>query len=130
VINIFVERALKGKDLTVHEPGTQSRDFIHVKDVARAYEHSIDQLLEGSDGAQTIPIASGEEYSILELAELVQRIAEEERGDAPNVELVENPRENEAVSGDFTVDTSDAREKIGFEANHSVEEFVREMMRQ
>jgi len=33
VINIFVNKALKGEPLTVHKPGTQTRDFIHVLDV-------------------------------------------------------------------------------------------------
>lgn len=128
VINIFVEKALAGETLTVHEPGTQARDFVHVKDVARVYELSVDRLLDADDGATTIPVASGEEHSILELAELVQRVTEDERGEAPEIELVENPRGVEAVSGDFTVDTSAARESIGFETDHSVESFVREMM--
>jgi UDP-glucose 4-epimerase len=34
VINFFVERALAGETLTVYEPGTQSRNFVHVDDVA------------------------------------------------------------------------------------------------
>lgn len=128
VINIFVERALEDKTLSVHEPGTQARDFIHVKDVARAYEHSIETLLDGAEpGAKTIPLASGEDMSVLYLANLVQRVCEEERGYAPEVELVENPRGEEAAGSDFSVDTSFAAESIGFEAEHSVESTVREM---
>ena len=129
VINVFVERALEDKTLTVHKPGTQARDFIHVKDVARAYEHSIEVLLDdASDGATTIPLASGEDMSVLDLANLVQRVCEEERGYAPEVELVENPRGEEAAGSDFSVDTSKAAETIGFEVEHSVEETVREML--
>jgi UDP-glucose 4-epimerase len=128
VINIFVERALSGETLTVHEPGTQARDFVHVADVARAYVRSVDALPDADDGAVTLPIASGEEYSILELAELVQRVTDEERGETVEVELVENPREGEAVSGDFTVDTTAARDAIGFETERSVEGFVRGMI--
>jgi UDP-glucose 4-epimerase len=128
VINIFVERALSGETLRVHEPGTQARDFVHVADVARAYVRSVDALPDADDGAVTLPIASGEEYSILELAELVQRVTDEERGETVEVELVENPREGEAVSGDFTVDTTAARDAIGFETERSVEGFVRGMI--
>jgi UDP-glucose 4-epimerase len=36
VINISVEQALANETLTVHEPGTQARDFVHLKDVERA----------------------------------------------------------------------------------------------
>lgn len=129
VINIFVERALENKTLSVHEPGTQARDFIHVKDVARAYELSIETLLDDAEpGATTIPIASGEDMSVLDLANLVQRVCEEERGYAPTVELVENPRGEEAAGSDFSVDTSRAAETIGFESEHTVEETVRAML--
>lgn len=129
VINVFVEKALADETLTVHKPGTQARDFIHVKDVARAYEHSIETLLDGADnGATTIPIASGEDMSVLDLASLVQRVCDEERGYEPTVELVENPRGEEAAGSDFSVDTSRAAETIGFEAEHSVEETVRDLL--
>jgi UDP-glucose 4-epimerase len=37
VINFFVDRSLSGETLIVYEPGTQARNFVHVKDVARAY---------------------------------------------------------------------------------------------
>ncbi|MFB6078502.1 MAG: NAD-dependent epimerase/dehydratase family protein [Halarchaeum sp.] len=130
VINIFVERAKAGKPLEVHAPGTQSRDFVHVKDVARAYVRSLDALVDGDAdaGATTIPIASGQEYSILEIAEIVQEAARDVRGEDIDVDVVENPRGSEAAGEDFTVDTSRARETIGFEAEHTVEADVRELM--
>lgn len=129
VINVFVEKALNDETLTVHEPGTQARDFIHVEDVARVYEHSIEALLnDDDDGATTFPIASGEDMSVLDLANLVQRVCEEERGYAPEVELVENPRGEEAAGSDFSVDTTKAAETLGFEAEHSVEATVRSLL--
>ena len=36
VIPIFVEQALKGQPFTIHGDGSQTRDFLHVKDVVRA----------------------------------------------------------------------------------------------
>jgi UDP-glucose 4-epimerase len=129
VINIFVEKALNDETLTVHEPGTQARDFVHVKDVARAYEQSMDILLgESDDGARTLPLASGEDMSVLDLANLVQRVTREERGYEPEIELIENPRGEEAAGSDFSVDTDEARDAIGFEAEYSVEETVRELL--
>jgi UDP-glucose 4-epimerase len=128
VVNIFVEKALEQESLTVHEPGTQARDFVHVKDVARAYLCSLGGLVEAEDGARTLPIASGECMSVLELAETVRDIVEEERGYTVEIEMVENPRESETVSEDFSVDTDEAREAIGFEAEYTVKDSVREMV--
>lgn len=138
VINVFVERALDRQSITVHEPGTQARDFIHVEDVGRAYEHSLEHLVvengatgggEGSHEAVTFPLASGDCRSIIEIAEVVQGIVEEERGYSVPIERVENPRGEETAGEDFTVDTSVARDLIGFEPMHSVEQTIREMVR-
>lgn len=129
VINVFVEKALNGESLTVHEPGTQARDFIHVRDVARAYTESLDVLMAGGgSGAETFPLASGECMSVLEIAETVQRVVREERGYEPGIEMVENPRESETEATDFDVDTREAERVIGFEVEHDVESTVREMV--
>jgi len=128
VINIFVEKALEQEPLTVHEPGTQARDFVHVKDVARAYLCSLENLVGTKNGARTLPIASGECMSVLELAETVRDIVEEELGYTIDIEMVENPRESETVSDDFVVDTDEARDAIGFEAEYTVGDAVREMV--
>jgi UDP-glucose 4-epimerase len=129
VINIFVEKAMNEEPLTVHEPGTQARDFIHVKDVARAYALSLDELVGSDDGATTFTLASGDDRSVKDIAEVVQRIVAEERGYEVPIEMVENPRESETEVGDFTVDTSEAAEAIGFEAEYDVERAVTEMVR-
>lgn len=130
VINIFVDKALKHEPLTVHKPGTQARDFIHVKDVAEAYTKSLKELLDTDrTGAETFPIASGECMSILEIAETVQEIMEEEHGYRPEIELIENPRGSETEASDFEVDTSEAINEIGFSAEHSIRMTVREMIK-
>lgn len=128
VINIFVEQARAGTALTVHKPGTQARDFIHLTDVARAYELSLDRLLDADVGARTITIGSGECWSILDIAEAVQRIAGDVLGHEPDIALIENPRTFETVAEEFTVETETAREVIGFEAEQTVETAVREML--
>lgn len=38
-IPIFVEKALKGETITIHGDGEQTRDFVYVRDVARALIH-------------------------------------------------------------------------------------------
>jgi UDP-glucose 4-epimerase len=132
VINFFVNRALSGETLTVYEPGTQARNYIHVKDVAQAYvqsaERMLEQLDEGETGVSKYEIASGEDPSVQEVAELVRDTAAELRGvDAP-VELVENPRGNETLVEDFAVDTSQAREELGWEPEYTVADSVRRLL--
>jgi nucleoside-diphosphate-sugar epimerase len=131
VINIFVDLALSGETLTVHKPGTQQLDFIHVKDSARAYTLSLDRLMDDpTPGATTVTLASGECMSVLDIANLVQRIVEEERDLDVEIELVENPRgDDDTEATDFTVDTDEAREAIGFEPEYDVESAIREMIR-
>ncbi|MFW5924485.1 MAG: NAD-dependent epimerase/dehydratase family protein [Halanaeroarchaeum sp.] len=134
VINFFVSRVFAGEPLTVYEPGTQARNYIHVKDVARAYVRSAERLLEALDegrtGAEKFEIASDEDPSVMAVAELVQRIAREEIDRDPDVELVENPRAGEETLVDsFAVDTSAVREELGWEPSHTVEASIRELLR-
>ncbi|SFS96744.1 NAD-dependent epimerase/dehydratase family protein [Halostagnicola kamekurae] len=133
VINFFVDRATAGESLTVYEPGTQSRNFIHVKDVARAYVRSTERLLEqlaaDETGTETYEIAGTEDPSVMAVAETVQELASEELGASTDVTLVENPRNGETMVEDFAVDTSKANEILGWEPTHGVDESVRELLR-
>ena len=75
VINFFVNRALAGESLTVYEPGSQARNFIHVRDVARAYVRSVERLVgqveRGEIGTETYEIASKEDLGVMRVAEIV-----------------------------------------------------------
>jgi nucleoside-diphosphate-sugar epimerase len=132
VTNFFVNRALAGETLTVYEPGTQSRNFIHVKDVARAYvrsaERLVEQLGEGETGVEKYELATDEDPSVMTLAEWVAEIAAEERGLEPEVQLVENPRGNETLVDTFTVDTTTAREQLGWGPRESVRASIRALL--
>jgi len=66
VIPIFMERAKAGKDLVIYGDGLQSRDFVHIKDVARANAAA----LEHGDG-QVYNVAMGKSITVLELAERI-----------------------------------------------------------
>ncbi|MBX0287805.1 NAD-dependent epimerase/dehydratase family protein [Haloarcula salinisoli] len=130
VINFFLSRATAGETLTVYEPGTQCRNFVHVKDVARAYvrsaERLVDQLEAGETGVEKYEIASDEDPGVETVAELVQSVAAE-HGHEVDVELVENPRAGEeTLVSEFPVDTTAAREQLGWERQYDVESVVRE----
>jgi len=129
VVNFFIDRAKKGEPLTVYEPGTQARDFIHVKDVAEAYVASVENLLQkGETGVDTFEIASGRSTSIFELANLVAEKFGEEEGVEPEVKMVENPRSSEALVDDFQVDASHARNELGWEAERGLDEAIVKMI--
>ncbi len=132
VINFFVDRALAGEPMTVYEPGSQARNFVHVKDVADAFVRSTERLVDrraaGETGVEKFEIATDEDPSVMAVAELVAELAREERGLEPEVRLVENPRGNETLVEAFGVDTAAAREDLGWEPTESVRETVRALL--
>jgi len=132
VINFFVNRARNGDPLTVYEPGTQSRNFVHVVDVARSFVRSTERLLDrldaGETGSEAYEIATDEDPSVMEMAELVADVAAEAGHERPTIELVENPRGNETLVSDFDVDWSRARDELGWEPTRTVEDTVRELL--
>ncbi|HIK13829.1 MAG TPA: SDR family oxidoreductase [Leptolyngbyaceae cyanobacterium M33_DOE_097] len=69
VISNFVFQALRGKAITVYGDGSQTRSFCYVSDL-------VDGLIRLMNGDHTGPINLGNpgEYTILELAQLVQEM--------------------------------------------------------
>ena len=132
VINFFVGRAKAGEPLTVYRPGDQARNYIHVKDVARAYVRSAERLVKqldaGETGVEKYEIASDDDPGITTVAELVRDISAKEIDFEPEIELLENPRDETLVS-EFAVDTTRAREALGWRVEHSVEESIHELLR-
>jgi UDP-glucose 4-epimerase len=132
VINFFVDRALSGEPMTVYEPGTQARNFIHVIDIARAYVRSAERLLNqlesSATGTETYEIAGEEDMSIMTVAETVRDVAEETLGTEIDVKLVENPRSAEAMVEEFSVDTSKARETLDWAPTQSIRGSVQRLL--
>jgi UDP-glucose 4-epimerase len=69
-IPIFIRQALRGEQITVHGDGGQTRDFVSVRDVARA------NAFFAMESPQTgvFNVARGGSLSIRELAENIVRI--------------------------------------------------------
>ena len=132
VINFFVNRALANETLTVYEPGTQARNFVHVKDVARAYVRSAEGLLtqldHGETGSDTYEIASKADLSVMEVAELIQQRAREEHGIEVEIELVENPRSGETMVEEFGVDISKMKKQNDWEPQEGIEESIQSLL--
>jgi dTDP-L-rhamnose 4-epimerase len=69
VLAIFAARLLNGKPPVVFEDGLQRRDFVHVSDVARAFQLALDAPAETTG---VFNVGSGESVTVLEIA---QRLA-------------------------------------------------------
>lgn len=124
VVNLFVENALRKEPLSVYEPGTQARNFLHIDDAVRGYEKAIEALQGQPAGATYLPLAGKDYCSITELAEIVQDVSEKETGFSPEMRLVENPRNGEAFMDRFDVDISETTSLIGYGPRYSLEKGV------
>jgi len=68
VVAIFLERLLAGKAPVIHGDGGQTRDYVHVSDVARANVAAL-----GRPGFALYNVGTGVETSVVELYELLRR---------------------------------------------------------
>ena len=73
VVSIFVSRLLAGQQLTVFGDGTQTRDYVFVKDVARANVLASTAALPDAQDIDdaAFNVATAREMSVLELADAV-----------------------------------------------------------
>lgn len=67
-VPIFINKALKNEPITIYGDGSQTRDFIYVKDVVKA------NILASKIGGETYNVALGYSTSILELAKKIIEI--------------------------------------------------------
>ncbi len=68
VVSIFLQKAIDGQHLTIYGDGSQSRDFIHVRDVTRFLVAAMDKA---SSSAPVVNVCTGRSTSVSELAEML-----------------------------------------------------------
>ena len=68
VFAIFMGNVLRGEAINIHSDGEQSRDFVHVSDVARAWVDAVDNP---KSYGQIINLGTGEPTSVNQLCNLV-----------------------------------------------------------
>jgi hypothetical protein len=113
----FIPLLLDNKDINIFEDGKESRDFIHVKDVASAVIKSINTA---ASNGEIINLGSGIGTSVIEIAETLKRIY----GSTSNLN----------VTGDFRIgdiahnvaDTQKARKLLDFTPSISLQEGLTE----
>ena len=113
VLANFASRLANGQPPMIFEDGEQRRDFVHVRDVARAFRLALEK--PGAAG-HVINIGSGQAYTIAEVASLL--------AEAMGVPEIKPDIMNKARSGDIRncfADISKARELLAFEPRYRLE---------
>ena len=70
VISRFIERAIEGRPLIIYGDGLQTRDFVHVEDVAEAFYKAI-----VGDVTGVFNVGSGKPTRIIDLVAIVREVA-------------------------------------------------------
>ena len=119
LVAIFLSRLLNKKPPIVFEDGLQSRDFINVKDIARA-----NLLALATTGAdfQTVNIGNGTSTSVLDVYNTLANVL--------------NVEKNATITGKFRAgdirhcfaDTSRARQLLGWEPTVHLEDGLKELL--
>lgn len=68
-VNIFIDLALKGEDLTVYGDGTQTRDLLYIDDAVKALRH----VLHNGEPGEIYNAGTGYETSVHTVAEMVSQ---------------------------------------------------------
>ena len=114
VLANFAARLANGRPPTIFEDGNQRRDFVHVRDVARAFRLAYEKP---SAAGHVLNIGSGRSYSISDVARLL--------ADAMGVPELRPEILQKARSGDIRhcfADISKARDLLGFEPQFALED--------
>lgn len=113
VLANFASRLANGQPPTIFEDGQQRRDFVHVRDVARAFRLALEQP---SASGHVINVGSGQAYTIEEVATLL--------AEAMGMPEIKPEIMHKARSGDIRncfADISKARDLLGFKPQYKLE---------
>ncbi|SFV35516.1 dTDP-L-rhamnose 4-epimerase [Devosia crocina] len=119
VLANFASRLINGQPPMIFEDGRQKRDFVHVRDVARAFRLALEQR---SASGHVINVGSGNAYAIADIATMLAK--------AMGVPELGPEIMNKARSGDIRncfADISKARDLLGFEPRFRLEDSLDEL---
>ncbi len=117
VIPKFTEKITQGKSPVIFGDGKQTRDFVFVKDVARANLLAMDSHVSG-----LFNIGTGIQTSLNELAEMIMHAA------AKKTDIIyEAPRSGDIK--DSVADISKAKEQLGYTPKHSLSTGIAETVK-
>jgi dTDP-glucose 4,6-dehydratase len=79
LIPLFVTNAIEGKQLPVYGTGKNSRDWIYVKDSAKAFEYLLDVDIEKVEG-EVINLGSGHDTDVLTITDIILKELGKDKG--------------------------------------------------
>jgi nucleoside-diphosphate-sugar epimerase len=119
LVNDFVHRAVTDRTVVLFEAHFK-RNYIHIRDVARAFLHGLDNF----EAMKDMPYNVGLSDANLSKAELCERIKKH----VPNFVYLEAPVGEDPDKRDYIV--SNARiEQTGFKPAYSLDDGIRELMK-
>lgn len=117
----FIDKLSRGAPATVFGDGLQTRDFVHVRDVARALALAGEMPSEALERRRVFNVGSGKPTSILELLEVIRQGGLS--GPAPQF----LPARAGEVRHSYS-DVSLAKDALGFEAEIRISTGIRELI--
>lgn len=118
VIQIFIENALEGKEVSVSGDGSDRLDFTYIDDLV----HGVSCVLTNQKSkGETFNLTYGESRSIADVAEIV-------REEFPDLELKFQARDK-LMPSRGTLSVEKARKLIGYSPKYSIDEGVRKYIR-
>jgi UDP-glucose 4-epimerase len=123
VVSIFVSRLLEQQPLTVFGDGRQTRDYVFVKDVARAnvLASTLPSLTQTDFDAPAFNIATSRQRSVLDLAKSVGEVMNQK----PTLEFAP-PRPGELFRS--ALDVSKAKAVLGWSPQYAFDDGLRELV--
>jgi len=113
VSRLFVENAMKGKPLILHDGGATKVDFSYVSDVAHGFVLALNSRKAEN---QTFNMTCGNARSLKEFAEIVKK-------HIPEAQLIEQPQdERRPERGTLSIDK--ARKLLGFNPKVQIEDGI------
>jgi len=119
VIPAFVKGALAGERLVISGDGTQTRDFVYVKDVVRANLLCLDSALKGGE---VYNVGSNQRTSINEVARLVYKLTGNKNTTPNHVP----PRRGDVLHS--YADITRISSELGYEPSYTIESGLMEVV--
>jgi UDP-glucose 4-epimerase len=131
LIELFVDKALVEKKISVHSPGTQARDFIHINDVSDALIEMVRRSTRSDyTGYQPFLVGSGESHSIYSAAAIVQEEVQRRTQHEVDIEIVEDSENVGVRTEEYNISLDFLLDKIGFPPSVSLRQGVVQLVEQ
>lgn len=109
MMNIFIDNAFEKKTLKVNGKSIAKREFVYVKDVARAIKIAVSK----PEIHDVFNVGSGEAYTNLEIAQIVNEVFDNQDN------LIYDDSVDEGIQSSL-MDGTKARDELGYKAQYSI----------